>query len=343
MARAKGYIDQSQVARMAAAAEKLDDRLAFFGRLERVGEYKGHMAKTLFRCLQHGEIHLATPNNTIKGCGLACCKLRLNKQAKSVEERLAARGQFKLLGKPMDSTSIHKLQCLSCGAITVKPLNQALHGYGCETCQGKRAGLARQKKAAELLPEQLRACGDRVEAVGEYAGADRKMLFRCKIHEECHEARPSNVLRGQGLACCKLDSGFRWLDRLVRSEKLARSRCYLYVNETDFDGLVKIGVSTVPENRFRQNGYGKNIYLLESELAICHTIEAKLLAESKFAFPKDTPAFAGWSELRDTAALPVDVLLDRCEELRQAVTATNWRSQLPWMEWRTQKGARLAA
>ena len=38
-----------------------------------IGEYMGTNTKTLFRCLKHGEEHMAAPKQRLKGQGLHCC------------------------------------------------------------------------------------------------------------------------------------------------------------------------------------------------------------------------------------------------------------------------------
>lgn len=59
--------------RIKEAAATYDQRLAQFGRIERIDEYQGNNKQTLHRCLAHDEVHPIRPTNALKGQGLRCC------------------------------------------------------------------------------------------------------------------------------------------------------------------------------------------------------------------------------------------------------------------------------
>jgi hypothetical protein len=58
----------------AAAAKRYRELLPQLGRVELVGEYIDSRTPVLHRCLVHGELHMASPNNLQKGGGLSCCR-----------------------------------------------------------------------------------------------------------------------------------------------------------------------------------------------------------------------------------------------------------------------------
>lgn len=51
-----------------------DERIAKFGRVVRIEEYKGSTRRILHKCLIHDEIHYGTPSNLLSGGGLSCCR-----------------------------------------------------------------------------------------------------------------------------------------------------------------------------------------------------------------------------------------------------------------------------
>lgn len=60
--------------KMAEAAADFVERLAVANPdIELIGEYMGTNNKTLFRCKRHGETHLASPKQRLRGQGLHCC------------------------------------------------------------------------------------------------------------------------------------------------------------------------------------------------------------------------------------------------------------------------------
>jgi hypothetical protein len=61
--------------RKAMAAAKYDARLAALGRVIRLGKYQGCGVPIMHRCMEHGEDHLARPDDTLAGHGLRCCRL----------------------------------------------------------------------------------------------------------------------------------------------------------------------------------------------------------------------------------------------------------------------------
>jgi hypothetical protein len=52
-------------------------KLAFYGKVELVGQYHGDSVKTEYLCLIHSQILLGRPTNMGKGRGLACCRKAL--------------------------------------------------------------------------------------------------------------------------------------------------------------------------------------------------------------------------------------------------------------------------
>lgn len=60
--------------RMEEASADFVERLAAANpNIELIGEYMGTNTKTLFRCLKHGEEHMASPKQRLRGQGLHCC------------------------------------------------------------------------------------------------------------------------------------------------------------------------------------------------------------------------------------------------------------------------------
>lgn len=123
--------------------------LAIHGRVELVGDYVNAKTKTLYRCLEHGEVHEALPNNLQQGGGLACCK-RLpreswnRQQFESAEKdydavllrggRLLRIGEYRGCGSPTEHL------CLLHGEIRLATPSNCRKGRGLLCCKLAEAG-----------------------------------------------------------------------------------------------------------------------------------------------------------------------------------------------------------
>ena len=100
-----------------------------------------------------------------------------------------------------------------------------LKGRGLACCAGRNQN-------TQTHAERVKELG-RVELVGEYVRSDKSTQYRCLLHDEVHEALPTNVLAGHGLVCCQRT--------LAAESNIERSREQYDERLAELGHLVRIG------------------------------------------------------------------------------------------------------
>lgn len=93
-----------------------------------------------------------------------------------------------------------KCKCEVCGYEWMGNPQNLLKGHGCFRCAGSR------KKTTEEFWEELRAINDKIQIIGEYEGAHKKIQCRCTICEFEWSTAPHTLLRGRGCPNCATKS-----------------------------------------------------------------------------------------------------------------------------------------
>lgn len=239
------------------AKETYDERLAKIGRVERVGEYIDANHKILHRCIKHQEEHLASPRIVLSGKGLACCNRakRLNNEARNkYDERLKSLGKVERLEPYINLSTKILHRCLVHGEVfSVTPASM-LNGFGLECCHVRKI---KSKRIKENYPKILAERG-RVKLVGDFVNMNTAVEHLCLIHNEVHISLPSNVIRGEGLICCR---GFKanTLKELIMDPESPRDTC-VYLHELScYQGYLKLGISNQLHRRSLDPEYGEFI------------------------------------------------------------------------------------
>ena len=88
------------------------------------------------------------------------------------------------------------------------PNNVGVKGFGLSCCHREAVKLSIQRqidtaKKAYDAKIKLTSKG-KIERIEEYVNSKTPILHRCNEHNEEHKTRPDNVLRGDGLYCCRM-------------------------------------------------------------------------------------------------------------------------------------------
>lgn len=239
------------------AKETYDERLAKIGRVERVGEYIDSNHKIFHRCIEHQEEHLASPRIVLSGKGLACCNRakRLNNEARSgYDERLKSLGQVERLEPYVNLYTKISHRCLKHGQVFSVTPASVLTGFGLECCQVRKI---KSKEIKERYPKILEERG-RVKLVGEFVNMNTAVEHLCLLHNEVHISLPSNVIRGEGLICCR---GFKanTFKELIMNQEGPKDTC-VYLHElSNHPGYLKLGISNQLQRRSLDPEYGQFI------------------------------------------------------------------------------------
>ena len=240
--------------------EEYDRRITVHGKVLRVEPFKGTKTKILHICLEHNETHLGLPETLSKGHGLICC-LRDNlnrKRAREVyDEKLAAISKAVRVGKYTKGTDKILHRCLIHGEEHYAMPMNLLVGQGLICCG---AGNLARLEARDTYDEKIKKVG-RVVRVEEYINANEKILHRCLEHGQIHPAKPSNILNGCGLACCK-NSLTDSLKNLILFEKSkdeqdAYEICVYLFKMSNYPDHLKLGISVNLKERSRDEQYGE--------------------------------------------------------------------------------------
>lgn len=128
----------SRIKKNKIAKEKYDNTLKIFGRVERLGEYIDCKTPIEHRCLQHGEVHKATPSSLSSGQGLNCCSSYYNRsrEAKSTyDERVAQFGRVKRIEEYKNANKRILHRCLIHNEIHYGTPHNIVNGGGLACCR----------------------------------------------------------------------------------------------------------------------------------------------------------------------------------------------------------------
>lgn len=128
-------------------------------------------------------------------------KLRKKHEKKFLDRLAVARPEIEVLSRYEGCDKPVLVRCKNCGKTkTVNPTSL----FNAKKCSGCR-GVERSVTHEEFV-DRLTAANPNVVAVGEYTAANKKMTFRCLIHDVEWDALPQNVIRGCGCPQCKSEA-----------------------------------------------------------------------------------------------------------------------------------------
>lgn len=89
-----------------------------------------------------------------------------------------------------------RCKCNICGYEWMGNPGNLLNGHGCLQCAGSR------KKTTEEFIEELRCVNDKIQIMGEYESAHKKIKCKCNICKHEWSTDPHSLLRGNGCPIC---------------------------------------------------------------------------------------------------------------------------------------------
>lgn len=92
-------------------------------------------------------------------------------------------------------------RCKVCGNEWSASPSKLLIGRGCPKCGRKRVGDKRRNSSEKFL-QRLEQVNPNILVLGEYTGADNKILCRCKVCNNEWYPTPSNLYAGKGCPQC---------------------------------------------------------------------------------------------------------------------------------------------
>lgn len=335
------------------AAAEYDKKLSQKNRtLKRIDAYIDSITEIRHLCQIHQKTHSISPNKALNGTRLKCCaeearqknaQNRTNRAKSEYDSKLIAKGiRLVRIGEYIKAREPILHVCLkhfSAGRISP---NNALRGYGMSCCgvdTRERNAAARFNQASKDFEKKLREKNPTKKLVGEYTGNSVKTSFYCTKHNETHPARPSQILSGQGIHCCRVAKSREigkltgplngksidsvW--RVLCGQQMRSGNTWLYLHESPKAGTSKFGISNNSKERSRRGGYGES--LIEPRF-YPERDQAVLVEQAfKYGYACDIPEeLQDWTGNTELTLLSADEFIEVIEELEQALTELGpWR------------------
>lgn len=170
--------------------------------VEILGEYKGDGVKILARCKICNHKWKIKPNDLKNNHGCPVCgrktatikrtkpKEEFEKEIKKINKKIILIGQY------INSSTKVLIECKDCGHRWKALPSTILRKHGCPKCANNI--IKTQKK----YEKEIKSHNSNVDIIGEYKGANKKVLTRCKICGNEWMALPQGLLRGHGCSNC---------------------------------------------------------------------------------------------------------------------------------------------
>jgi hypothetical protein len=354
----KAVVDMGvfQSNRTTMSVDEHKKRIEIFGRVELVGNYTSTMTKTIYRCLIHGEEHLAYPGNVLKGFGLKCClregalAYSSNKSRRSADlydERVreVTDGIIVRIGEYIGANTPIEHLCRKHNEVHLSRPQNVLYGFGLSCCRVARAreeGAIRNKTARDSYDKKLINRSDgRFKRIDDYIDAITPVLHYCSVHDEEHLAIPNKLLNGDGMKCCNTGVGWDTLENILENKDInvdsdIEDPCQFYIFQVpNTDDCVKVGIAKSSFRRSRHPA-SKDLYGDLVSVWQCSTrrnailLETAVLRDPSFEHPAefvDSLVYkAGQSEVR---RVDIDVLVDHVQDLFDSLEQQGGR----WDTW----------
>lgn len=284
-----------------------------FGNLVVLERAPNRNAKTVWICkcdCGKTEQRAIFANNLLSGTSTSCGCISAGHRIDLTNKRF---GRLKVLGinNEQSISGSLKWNCI-CDCRNEKVISGALlrggntKSCGCLKLEGyKLYDIPKHQQAREREHKRLLQIHGRVELVEIFRGAHHIHRYRCVDHNEVHPAIPHQVLRGDGLHCCRIannqfDSIDKAIDGTLRS---ANEEEWLYIYSMKrFPKLVKIGISNNPKARATNVEYGDEISSWLFETRIDAYIVEQAIHRYTFAsarIPDELACWPGALELRE--------------------------------------------
>lgn len=170
--------------------------------IEILEEYKGDGIKIFARCKTCNHKWKVRPNDLKNdhGCPICGRKIATIKRTKTQEEfekEIKEKNRnIIVIGKYINANTKIFVECKTCGYKWNTLPTTLLDNHGCPKCAKSL------KKTQDEFENEIRRNNTNVEIIGEYKGANKKVLTRCKICGNEWMALPQGLLHGQGCSNC---------------------------------------------------------------------------------------------------------------------------------------------
>lgn len=198
--------------------------------IEVLGKYINCMTPILHRCKIHENEWMVIPNNILRGCGcLDCGKEKIGNKFRKTQEQYTKElaeinPNIEVLGVYVDSMTktLHRCKIDGCEWYVIP--NSILHGSGCPECNRREQAEKYTKTHSQYVLE-VEKLNPNIEVIDEYAGCETPILHRCRIDGYKWNARPSNILQGQGCPKCNTSKGEKIIENwLIENNILYESQ-----------------------------------------------------------------------------------------------------------------------
>ena len=182
--------------------------------VEVVGKYSGGHTPIMHKCKIDGCEWMAPPSGILSGKGcpmckklkLHCEKIKTHEQYVQDVERL--HDNIIVIGQYAGNRTRILHKCMIDGNTWEAAPRNILDGSGCPVCAIERRKALRTKTHENYVAE-VAIINPNIEVIEQYAGAETKILHRCKVDGYEWSVLPSNVLSGHGCPVCNESRGER--------------------------------------------------------------------------------------------------------------------------------------
>lgn len=208
---------------------EFEARVAKFGLVEVIGEYKNWCAPIQCQCIFCGK-KWETPASSValgRGCPECGAKRSIEKRRMTHESFVSMMAEknpdVEVIGKYYNSSTKISVKCRVCGCEWEQtPNNLTMKSSGCPNCRYKKVALKLKKKHDDFVAE-LADIHPTIELLGEYVNNSTKTKFRCLKCEYEWLGRPHDIVTGQLCGCphCRTSKGENAVKDYLRENKIA--------------------------------------------------------------------------------------------------------------------------
>lgn len=208
--------------------EEFEARVAKYGLVKVIGEYKGGYELIKCQCLFCNKEWTTKAANIMYGRGCSECgaKRSISKRTMTHERFVSMMAEknpdIEVIGKYYNSCTKIKVKCKKCNCKWEQtPNNLTSKSSGCPNCRYDKVAL-KLKKAQEDFVKELAKIHPTIELVGEYKNNKTKTKFRC-LHCGCEWfANPHDIVNGQQSSCphCRKSKGENAIKDFLNDNKI---------------------------------------------------------------------------------------------------------------------------
>ncbi len=312
-------------------------------KLKVLGLYRNSRESVRYFCLRHYQVGFNRPYDAEKGIGLKCCRLNAQyanaqkKKAKAANEydkKIAEYGILKRVGSYVDSKTPIEHFCLIHKKPGLCAPGSAKLGKGMKCCRlaaSQEQADRRKAKASKDFLEKLAKKNKKVIYVsGEYKGSTVKsIIFKCLKHGFEDNPKPTDILRGQSLKCCKQEASYSNIagDKVWKALTGTLERkgfVFLYLYKTKNPNFNKYGLTNNLKKRASSGKYGESLI---DPFRFNDRADGVLIEQAfKYSYGIDTPLeFKNWVGNTELTDFSSEEFIERIKEfISELIRLKRW-------------------